>query len=247
MQLAKDFRQAARAALAGKWLMALLVGLVASLLGAAAGSGPQLKFNISLPESSVHLNFAGQDLLLMGTSSEMPAGLLAGLLGALGIFTVIVLAFAVVYFILGSIVGVGYASFNLHLTDGIETGFDRLFAYFSYWKTAAAAKFLTGLYIFLWSLLFVIPGIVKTYSYAMTNYILAEHPDLTATEAIEQSKTMMYGNRWRLFCLQFSFIGWDFLAALTFGIGNLWLTPYKQAATAAFYRDISGTQAYVID
>ena len=74
-----------------------------------------------------------------------------------------------------------------------------------------------------------------------TDYILAEHPELTASEAIEQSKELMSGNRWRLFCLQFSFIGWRILSALTFGIGNLWLRPYEQAATAAFYREITGT------
>ena len=80
------------------------------------------------------------------------------------------------------------------------------------------------------------------YSYAMTGYILAEHPELTASEAIERSKEMTSGNRFRLFCLQFSFIGWSILCAFTFGIGNLWLRPYQQAATAAFYRDISGTE-----
>ena len=89
--------------------------------------------------------------------------------------------------------------------------------------------------------LFIIPGIVATYSYAMTEFILAEHPELTASEAIAQSKEMMTGNRWRLFCLHISFIGWDILCAFTLGIGNLWLRPYKQAANAAFYREISGT------
>ena len=76
----------------------------------------------------------------------------------------------------------------------------------------------------------------------MTGYILAENPDLSASEAIEQSKSMMAGNRWRLFCLHVSFIGWDILCSLTLGIGYLWLNPYKQAATAAFYREISGTE-----
>ena len=76
----------------------------------------------------------------------------------------------------------------------------------------------------------------------MTGYILADHPELTASEAIECSKEMMDGNRFRLFCLQLSFIGWSILCAFTFGIGNLWLTPYRQAATAAFYREISGTE-----
>ena len=150
---------------------------------------------------------------------------------------------AVVYFILGSVVGVGYSRFNLDLVDRQkEPEIGILFGYFKFWKTTAAASFLQGLYVFLWSLLFIIPGIVAGYSYAMTDYILAEHPELTAGEAIEQSKAMMYGNRFRLFCLQFSFVGWDLLCALTLGIGNLWLRPYKQAAEAAFYRDISGTE-----
>lgn len=89
-------------------------------------------------------------------------------------------------------------------------------------------------------LLLIIPGIMASYSYAMTGYILAEHPELTASEAIAQSKDMMAGNRWRLFCLQFSFIGWDILCALTLGIGNLALRPYRHAAEAAFYRELCG-------
>lgn len=76
----------------------------------------------------------------------------------------------------------------------------------------------------------------------MTGYILAEHPELTASEAIASSKEMMSGNRFRLFCLHLSFIGWAILCAFTFGIGNLWLSPYRQAAAAAFYREISGTE-----
>jgi len=87
--------------------------------------------------------------------------------------------------------------------------------------------------------LLIVPGIMASYSYAMTGYILAEHPELTAGEAIAQSKDMMAGNRWRLFCLQFSFIGWMLLSSLTFGLGNLALRPYQEAAYAAFYREVS--------
>ena len=103
------------------------------------------------------------------------------------------------------------------------------------------------MYVLLWSLLFIIPGIIATYSYAMTEFILAEHPELTASEAIARSKEMMSGNRWCLFCLHFSFIGWDILSSLTLGIGNLWLHPYKQAANAVFYREISGTSYAAFD
>lgn len=87
--------------------------------------------------------------------------------------------------------------------------------------------------------------IIASYSYAMTEYILADHPELSASEAISRSKEMMEGNRWRLFCLEFSFIGWSILCAFTLGIGYLWLTPYKEAAKAAFYREISGT-GYIV-
>ena len=153
---------------------------------------------------------------------------------------------AVIYFVLGSFIGVGYAKFNLNLVDRNKASFENLFEYFSNWKTTTITRLLRALYTFLWSLLFIIPGIVAGFSYAMTEYILAENPDLTPDEAIQASKSMMMGNRWRLFCLQFSFIGWDILATLAFGLGHLWLTPYKQAAYAAFYREVSGT-SYIID
>ena len=79
----------------------------------------------------------------------------------------------------------------------------------------------------------------------MTDYILADYPELSAGEAISKSKQMMEGNKWRLFCLEFSFIGWSILCSFTLGIGYLWLTPYKQAATAVFYREVSGTERKV--
>ena len=88
----------------------------------------------------------------------------------------------------------------------------------------------------------VIAGLIASYSYAMIGYILAEHPELTASEAIARSKEMMSGNSFRLFCLHLNFIGWAILCAFTFGIGNLWLTPYRQAAASAFYREVSGTE-----
>ncbi len=237
MKYAADFRSIAREALRGKWLIAVAVGLIAALLGGLGADGPEVKLNMDMSGSNVSFEYGGQTLFSTngGLNSELGA-LLAG--GAVYIaFAAIVMAVA--YFVLGSIVEVGYAKFNLELVDGREAKVDTLFAYFFNWKTTVIARLLQNLYLLLWSLLFIIPGIVASYSYAMTGYILAEHPDLTASEAIERSKEIMYGNRFRLFCLQLSFIGWAILCSFTFGIGNLWLTPYKQAATAAFYREIS--------
>jgi len=242
MKIAEDFRRIARNALTNKWLIAVLVGLVAALLGGLASEGPQVKINIDASNADVSFSFAGQNIF--STGGGLNSDIASFIAGAFFFFIIIALVMGVIYFILGSFVGVGYAKFNLNLVDKKETAFETLFEYFSYWRTTAAMRFLRGLYVFLWSLLFVIPGIVAGYSYAMTDYILAENPNMTGTEAIERSKSMMMGNRFRLFCLQFSFIGWDILATLAFGIGHLWLTPYKQAAYAAFYREVSGTEFY---
>lgn len=245
MKYAADFRRIARDALRGKWLIAVIVGLVAVLLGGAGSSGPEFKLNIDASGANASFNVAGQTIFSTGGGVNSEIG--AFLIGSAVYITIAAIVMAVVYFILGSIVEVGYARFNLDLVDRLEPSFESLFGYFSYWKTTAIARLIQGLYIFLWSLLFVIPGIIASYSYAMTGYILAERPDLTASEAIGLSKEMMSGNRWRLFCLNISFIGWDILCLFTLGIGSLWLNPYKQAATAAFYREISGTEYSIPD
>ena len=238
MKYAADFRRIAREALSGKWMIAVLVGLVAMLLGGASSGGPEVKLNIDASGANASFEFAGQTIFSTGGGLDSEIG--AFLVGSAIYITIAAIVMAVVYFVLGSIISVGYARFNLDLVDRGEPGFETLFGYFSYWKTTAIARLLQSVYILLWSLLFIIPGIIATYSYAMTEFILAENPDLTASEAIARSKEMMSGNRWRLICLHFSFVGWDILSSLTLGIGNLWLRPYKQAANAAFYREITG-------
>ena len=238
MKYAADFRQEARAALQGKWPLAILVGLVAASLGGAPSGGPECKINYSGGELDANLQYAGQTIYSWGEG--ITPGLRTFLVGGAVYLILAAIAVGVLYFVLGSVVKVGYARFNLDLTAGETPSFETLFSYFPHWKTVAAAQLLQTVYIFLWTLLLVIPGIVAGYSYAMTGYILAEHPELSASEAIAQSKAMMEGNRWRLFCLQFSFIGWDILCALTLGIGNLALRPYRHAAEAAFYRELYG-------
>ena len=108
---------------------------------------------------------------------------------------------------------------------------------------ALLASVLYNVFIVLWSMLFVIPGLVKTYSYAMTFYILRDNPDLPANDAITESRRMMNGNKLRLFCLHLSFIGWLILSAFTFGILLLWVIPYMQTAQAAFYESLKATDA----
>ena len=96
------------------------------------------------------------------------------------------------------------------------------------------------IYVFLWSLLFLIPGIVKSYSYAMSYYIALDHPEYSADECITKSKELMYGKRWELFCVDFSYIGWIILCLLTFGILTFWVYPKMETSRYAFYCDLVG-------
>lgn len=96
----------------------------------------------------------------------------------------------------------------------------------------------TAIFILLWSMLFCIPGIIAVYKYSMAPYILMDHPEMTGGEAITASKNLMNGKKWKLFCVEFSFIGWCLLGTLTFGIAYIWIAPYMQATFAAFYEDI---------
>jgi uncharacterized membrane protein len=92
-------------------------------------------------------------------------------------------------------------------------------------------------------LLLVIPGIVAAYRYSMSFYILSDNPQLSAQEAMNESKRMMNGYKGKLFCLHFSFIGWSILCVLTIGIGFLWLVPYMQASIANFYENLKNASS----
>jgi len=116
------------------------------------------------------------------------------------------------------------------------------FGCFHHYGRYLGGSLLVALFTFLWSLLLVLPGIIKGFSYALTPYILNDEADLPVREAIRRSQQMMRGNKWRLFCLYLSFIGWSLLCCLTFGIGFLWLTPYVRTSVAVFYEDIKARQ-----
>lgn len=103
--------------------------------------------------------------------------------------------------------------------------------------------FLMLLKIFLWSLLLIVPGIIKAFAYALTPYILVEHPEMSSSEVLSESERLMEGHKFDLFWLELSFIGWFFLSILTLGIGFFWLEPYCQTAIVAFYNDIKAADA----
>jgi len=129
----------------------------------------------------------------------------------------------------------------LNLTKHMTPEIGELFAHFNKFWGAFKVTFLTGLFTALWSLLFVIPGIIKAFSYSMAMYILAENPEIGALEAINRSKAMMDGHKMELFVLELSFIGWHLLGMVTLGIAYVWVIPYISATTANFYNSIKNT------
>lgn len=95
------------------------------------------------------------------------------------------------------------------------------------------------IFIFLWSLLFIVPGIVKSYAYSMAYYIKADHPEYTWKQCLDESTRMMDGHKGDLFVQDLSFIGWLILGGLCMGVGSLWVAPYIQAARAQFYESLA--------
>lgn len=259
MKYAADFRADAREALRGRWPIAILTGFVASLIGAhiaTSGGGSSNSNNDST--RAVVRDFQATEFWLQYRTLIIAA-------------FVLLVIWLIVTIVIGGAGKLGYATFNLKLVDNKDVALADLFSQFHRLGDGFCMNFLMGLYTLLWTLLFIIPGLIKTYSYAMTPYILAENPGMTATDAITESRRIMDGNKWRLFCLGFSFIGWGLLcaaptlialfivsriaietqslaallwiipASIPSFIGSLFLTPYQEAAWAAFYRDVSGT------
>ena len=126
----------------------------------------------------------------------------------------------------------------LELTKKEDISVGDAFKGFNITGKAVWLNIITNFFVFLWSLLLVIPGIIKVFSYAAAPFILADNPELTAREALSESKRIMDGHKFDLFVLQLSFFWWYILSAITFGIAYIYVVPYFQATMANFYNDI---------
>ncbi|MCI1986302.1 MAG: DUF975 family protein [Lactobacillus sp.] len=132
------------------------------------------------------------------------------------------------------------------MINGIFSGFSAGLA-----MPVFLTNLLVGIFVGLWSLLLVIPGVIKAFSYSQANYILkdmhAAGREIGATDAITASRELMDGHKWEYFVLQLSFIGWACLATLTLGIGFLWLVPYISTTNAVYYRQLAGNRFLTTD
>lgn len=169
------------------------------------------------------------DKWVMAAVATLVMGAVAGAASYIPVAGTILVALPVMY---------GFAIVMLNVFRGDEVNIGGLFDGFSDFGRIVGTKLLQAIYTFLWTLLLVVPGIVKSYSYAMTDYILKDYPELSNNAAIEKSMAMMDGYKMKLFLLDLSFIGWAILCIFTFGIGLLFLKPYMQVAHAAFYEDL---------
>lgn len=169
------------------------------------------------------------DKWVMGAVTTLVFGAVSGAASYIPVVGSILVALPMMY---------GYSIVMLSVMRGGEMNIGGLFDGFNDFGRVVGTKLLQAIYTFLWMLLLVIPGIIKSYSYAMTDFILKDEPLLANNAAIEKSMAMMDGNKMKLFLLDLSFIGWAILCLFTFGIGFLFLQPYVQSAHAAFYEDL---------
>ena len=132
----------------------------------------------------------------------------------------------------------GSVSFYLKLSRNEAVTFKELFSKANLWLLFIGVSIMTAIFTTLWSLLFIIPGIIATYRYAMVNYIMIDNPELGVLGSIRRSKEIMYGHKLDYFVLQLSFIGWLLLSVLTCGLLLFYVTPYMSVTTANFYNSI---------
>ena len=221
----KELRVKAWNSLKGKYWMAFVVTLVMGVLAS---------FGSTMISTSQQL----MEVVGMVEPAQMDSTMAIGALVVSGISLVICLIGLAISVFVGNAAEVGLANYYIKNTDSNPTFADAFLGFKVKYGRNIGTLLLMGIKIALWSLLFVIPGIIKTYEYAMIPYILADDAEISSKEAFKKSKAMMNGNKWRLFKLNFSFIGWTLLAIVTCGVGTFFLVPYVAAANAEFYVEL---------
>lgn len=222
---ASAHRARARDALRGNWVNAVLVCLLAGII-AGAGTGADININFETSE------------IIQVTVPEQLERVLAALGIALPFILIISTVMLVVGLILGGVMELGKARYFLNLIDRRDAQVGDLFSGFPQFVQALVMNLLRELLIVAGMLLLIVPGLILTYSFALAPYILAEDPECTGWEALQRSRAMMRGHKLELFWLDLTFFGWLLLAALTLGIGSLFLNPYMEAAHASFFRGL---------
>ena len=230
----KDLKTQAKGFFKKNYWTSVFTSIMMGLLG--AGGGVTYRFSNS---SSTAEDFS--ELLSNPESSQYIRYMLVGI-------AVFIVAAILLNIFLTNVIKVGGAYFHLHCRRANEEDVPSCKDVFwgfgnGHYGNTVKIIFLRNLFVSLWSLLFIIPGIIKAYQYAVVEYVVSEDPSIGYREALDKSREMMEGNKWKLFVLDLSFILWNLLNVLTLGIlGVFWLNPYMQHTHAAFYAAIKPQQ-----
>lgn len=180
----------------------------------------------------IHVRIDGEDVVV---------GIIAVIVFLIVFFIFLAVFMAVDIFLINPF-DVGGKRFMRKSIEDVAQVKEIAFAYDHSYKNVVKVMFYRDLYIVLWMFLFIIPGIVKMYQYLMVPYLLSEYPDMEYHEALARSRDMMEGNKWKAFVLGFSFILWDMLSVITFGIVAIfYVNPYRNLTFAALYDELKRT------
>lgn len=221
----KELKTNAKGALKRNYWKAVVASIV---LGIVAGVFSSNASNASdaVQEAQVEQIFSsmGPEVLLVAIGMILAACLVSG------IISILISAFVT------NPLGVGAQKLLINCKDDSAQMDNLLFGFKNSYLNVVKIMFLKGLFTSLWSLLLIVPGIVKAYEYRMIPYLLADNPDMDRKEAFARSKEMMMGNKWNAFVLDLSFIGWHLLGGITLGIVEIfYVLPYNYLTDAELY------------
>lgn len=250
----RELKARGKAALSANYWKSVLIALILFLIaGGGVATGSRSAMSITQEENPFQARVAyvqtpdgaeqdGAALLSLGARPSQPSRPPRG--GPLGLVMALVMAFASA--------ATSYGLLDLLILNPLEVGCRNFFirnvetrgelgdisrAFTPAWIHNVVTMLLRDVFLVLWTMLFLVPGIVKIYSYRMTPYILADHPELSATEAITRSRVMMNGHKWQTFLLDLSFLGWYLLSIPTAGLlAVFYVNPYRENTYAALYR-----------
>ena len=225
MSNSKELRKRAWQSLKGKYWMAFAVVLVTGLIGSVGSSFISFGQNLS-------------EVLGLVDPAEMDSTMALGALVLNGVVIISAIIGLLFGLLVSSPLTVGVCNYFIKNVDSKPSFADAFSGFKVKYGRNIGTLLLVGIKTVLWTLLFIIPGIIKSFEYAIIPYILADDPEISSKDAFKKAKEMMNGNKWRLFKLEFSFIGWTLLCVLTLGIGVAFLIPYVNAATAEFYVEL---------
>lgn len=223
----------AKQALKGRYWRAFWICLVLSLLGVsgiAAGTNSGARSTISVATGDT------SEQTLESALDTVPGSILGAVLGV-SIFVLVIgliLSFCWSVFVVNPL-EIGRARYFMESRQSLTPAETVVSVFRTPYLNVVKVTLLTNLKVFLGFLLLIVPGVYWQYCYALVPYLLAENPYMTTSRAMELSKEIMNGEKWNFFVLKLSFIGWELLCALTFGIGGFFLEPYIQATNAEFY------------